>query len=273
MTTGVISLLLPLWSLWLARKLDYLYREQDLLRPNYRGLQLAPVLGPALLLGYLPALVTTAVTAVSPLIPLALAVLLLGTAFYGLWDDLLGGEERGFKGHLGALRQGRITAGQLKMMMATLSVLLFSVILPLGFAARGLALVLILFSANGMNLLDRRPGRALKVFFVGMLLLVFNDQAKEYWNLLVPLLVAALALAPLDLGARGLLGDCGSNLLGAALGAGAVLILSIPVQLFLLGGWVALHLYAEWGSVSDLVEQYPLLQYLDILGRWRENLF
>lgn len=271
MISGVAALLAPLWTLWLARALARLYTEQNFTRPNYRGAPVAPVLGPALVLGYLPALAAAAAGG-PPLVPLAVTVLLLGTAFYGLWDDLLGGEERGFRGHLGALRRGRVTAGQLKIAMAVLAALIFSVVLPLGLPAGVLAFLLVLLSANGLNLLDRRPGRALKVFFAGTLPLAFLAPREELWVLLVPLLATALALGPLDLGARGMLGDCGSNLLGAALGAGAVLALPAGGQALLLGGWIILHLYAEVGSISDLVERYRLLKLLDMLGRWREKL-
>ncbi len=272
MITGIATILTPLWTFWLARKLDYLYHECCLTRTNYRGYPLTPVLGPALILGYLPALIVFVAFARVPLLPLALGVLFLGTAFYGLWDDLLGGEERGFKGHLGALRQGRITAGQLKIMTAVPAVLLFVVVLPFGLPARALAFILVLLSANSVNLLDRRPGRALKVFFGGMLLLIFIAPREENWIPILPLLASALVLAPLDLGASALLGDCGSNLLGAAFGAGAVLVLPCTAQLILLGLWIVLHLYAEFNSVSDLVDRHPILQYLDILGRWREKL-
>jgi UDP-N-acetylmuramyl pentapeptide phosphotransferase/UDP-N-acetylglucosamine-1-phosphate transferase len=199
-------------------------------------------------------------------------VLILGAAFYGLWDDLLGGEERGFRGHLGALRRGRVTAGQLKITTAGLAALIFSMVLPLGLPGGALAFFLVLLSANGLNLLDRRPGRAVKAFFAGALPLACLAPREELWALLVPLLASVLALGPLDLGARGMLGDCGSNLLGAALGAGAVLALPVPAQALLLGGWIILHVYAEVGSISDLVERHRFLRLLDALGRWREKL-
>ena len=39
-----------------------------------------------------------------------------GFGFLGLIDDLAAvGEDRGFKGHLGALREGRVTTGLLKL--------------------------------------------------------------------------------------------------------------------------------------------------------------
>ena len=88
-----------------------------------------------------------------------------GFGFLGLIDDLAAvGEDRGFKGHLGALREGRVTTGLLKLVG--------------GAGGRGRARgharassraarssstpLLIALAANLGNLLDRAPGRTIK---------------------------------------------------------------------------------------------------------------
>ena len=91
-------------------------------------------------------------------------------------------------------------------------------------------------------------------------------------RLLLPWLAAALVVAPWDLDAEGMLGDCGANLLGAVLGVGAVLALPLPAQLGLLFFWLAVNLSSEVVSFSRLIEEVPLLRFLDLLGRSREKI-
>ena len=84
--------------------------------------------------------------------------------------------------------------------------------------------------------------------------------------MLLPLLAAVLAVAP-GLNARAMLGDSGANLLGAALGAVAVLHLSFPAQIALLFLWCGVNILSEFISISALIEKSGWLRYLDLLGR------
>ncbi len=272
-----VLLAAPLWTAFLGRRLIEFYERRRLVKVNYRGEAVSPALGPALLLGYL-----TAAAAVlwwggwggggegggSPPPAAALPFLLTGFAFLGLWDDLMNDTTSGFKGHFGAGKRGRLTGGLLKVVVALQVSFLFAGALPFTPWRRLAALPLILLSANGINLFDRRPGRALKLFFTGALLIIFlaGRCAGAAAELLLPLVVPALALAPMDLEASGMLGDCGANLLGAALGACAVLYLPLPAQGALLLFWAALHLFCEYYSLSRVIEGNTLLRRLDYLG-------
>jgi len=124
--------------------------------------------------------------------------------------------------------------------------------------------LLIALAANSLNLLDLRPGRALK----GFLLLAGLALALRSFLPLVfgPLLAAVLVYAPSDLAGRVLLGDVGANALGAA--AGLMLVLALPptgrlIAVILL---LALHLYCERASLTDLLARNRLLRFLDQLG-------
>lgn len=268
---GPLLLLTPLVSAVTGRCMIEFYRSAGAVGMNYRGEAIPAALGPALLLGYLPG--AAAVQWLGGAAPsFALLFLLLGFALLGLWDDLISEKTRGFKGHFGALRRGRLTAGFLKAFTALLVTLLFAGSLPLPPGRQVLALLLLLLSANGLNLFDRRPGRALKLFFAGALLLIFlTREPGPAARMLLPLVVGALAVAPLDLAGRGMLGDCGANMLGALLGAGAVLFLPAAPQLLLLVAWAALHLFCEFSSLSEVIERSALLRCLDQLGRFREG--
>lgn len=269
--------LLPAAALWtaaLARGLIALYSGSGMAGSNYRGRAVPAALGPALLLGYLPWAAAAAWGGPGggsgP--AAALPLLLTGFAFLGLWDDLMSDTTSGFRGHFGAGRQGRLTGGLLKVLTALPVALIFAAALPFPPWRRLAALPLLLLSANGINLFDRRPGRALKIFFAGAAAAIFLALSPaDAARLLLPLMAGALAVAPFDLGARGMLGDCGSNMLGASLGAAAVLYLSLPLQAALLLFWLGIHIFSEYSSISRLIEERPLLRRLDFLGRLQEK--
>jgi hypothetical protein len=111
--------------------------------------------------------------------PIALVV---GSLAFGLVDDLFGSATaKGFRGHLGALREGRLTTGGLKVLgigvfAASAATLVRAVYDPLAsgpitvapvllsFAAWACATLVIALAANLVNLTDLRPGRALKTY-------------------------------------------------------------------------------------------------------------
>jgi UDP-GlcNAc:undecaprenyl-phosphate/decaprenyl-phosphate GlcNAc-1-phosphate transferase len=273
LTEALTILAVPLGTYWMGLRLLDLYRRRGAVKANYQGLSIAPALGPALLLGFLAAAAAGSWLGNTEVPWIPVTVVLLGVALYGLWDDFLDETVRGFTGHFRTGLQGGLSAGLLKVITALLVALIFTGALPAALPQRILALFLILLSANGINLLDRRPGRAIKVFFfLGLLLILFGRPAAGAAQLLLPLMAAVLALAPFDFMAEGMLGDCGANLLGAALGAAAVLFLEIPAQLFFAAVWSGVNLISERVSISSIIDQNRLLRYLDKLGRREEKL-
>ena len=125
----------------------------------------------------------------------------LPVAALGVADDLWSGAERGFRAHLGS----GATTGVLKL-----------VGIPLYGLVRTRSLsgaLLVGLAANMLNQLDTRPGRALKAFALGSLLLRGAPRGA---------VAAAVLLAPYDLREMTMLGDAGSNALGAVLGLRSV---------------------------------------------------
>jgi hypothetical protein len=132
-------------------------------------------------------------------------------------------------------------------------------------------LALLLGATNLFNLLDLRPGRVEKAFAA----------------LLVGLCVGAWTVAPLDLlgvfigpvliGAaytlreRAMLGDTGSNLIGALAGISLLITLSDTGRIVALVLVAALNLYGEFRSISGTIERIPLLRSLDSAGRLTEG--
>ncbi len=187
------------------------------LRTNYRGLRL-------------------------PLVGWLLAVHQPVVAAIGLADDLWSGPERGFRAHL---RAGR-TTGVLKLAGIPLYGL---------WRTRSVSGALLVgLSANFLNQLDTRPGRALKAYLAGA---VVVDAP----------LTGAVLLLPYDLGEMGMLGDTGSNALGAMLGLSSVSRLTGRGRIAAIVALAGLTALGERRSLGELIERTPVLSDLDRLGR------
>jgi UDP-GlcNAc:undecaprenyl-phosphate GlcNAc-1-phosphate transferase len=197
---------------------------------------------------------------------LDIAVYVLGVAFLGLVDDTLGGDPRGWRGHGLALKQGQLSTGALKA-AGSLGLALYVTFHPGLSTGRWLLQTAVLVLAtNAFNLLDLRPGRAVKVFvLLGAGLTVGAASFSALWTLglfVGPALVAGVY----DLRERAMLGDTGANLLGALAGLWIVLTLSELGQEIALVLLVAVTVYGELRSISALVQKVPLLRRLDSWG-------
>lgn len=244
-------------------------------RVNFRGRTVSLAGGPALAVS---ATVTSALGAGSG--PLAVAALLAGGASgaVGFYDDIVGARpdqksSKGFRGHLAALRDGRVTSGMVKIVGVGVAALGASALArkadprPCGRFARLVNVTLgagvIAGSANLANLLDLRPGRALKASaFVGVPLVTGPSG-----GLVAGPLGATVALLPADLGEEIMLGDTGANSLGALLGL-AVIARTGPLgRAGLLAVIAALTATSERVSFTKVIESTPGLRELDALGR------
>jgi UDP-GlcNAc:undecaprenyl-phosphate/decaprenyl-phosphate GlcNAc-1-phosphate transferase len=253
-------------------------RDAGLVRENYRGALLAFPLGAVL--------ATAALVALAPLAFLDdradLDLLepelrrwlpyLLGIAFLGFLDDALGrGEQavapRGWRGHWAALRAGSLSTGAIKAIGA-LALAAYVV------SGRGLEdwryvadVALLILATNLINLLDLRPGRAEKALALlgaGLCVGAWTLAPLELLGIFVgPVLVGAW----LTLGERAMLGDTGSNLIGAIAGVWLLTALGADARLVALAVVVALTIYGELRSISKTIESVPPLRWLDSLGR------
>ncbi|HZL47409.1 MAG TPA: hypothetical protein VFC30_00160 [Solirubrobacteraceae bacterium] len=224
---------------------------------------------------------------------LPIAVYALGVAALGLIDDTLGDDRapasgssgaapsdaptpsdasartapRGWRGHGRAALRGELSTGVLKA-AGSLGLALFAMSFE-GFSKPHwlLAVGVLVLATNVFNLLDLRPGRAIKAFvLLGAGLTLGSLEVRPLWSLglfVAPALVAGLY----DLRERAMLGDTGANLIGALAGLWLVLTLSGTGQLIALALLAAITLYGELRSISALVERTPGLRALDSWGR------
>lgn len=250
-------------------------------RTNHRGRTLSLASGPALAVA---AATTAAVGAASAPVAVAALTAGLGAGAVGLYDDMAGVDAdqkatKGFRGHLSALRQGRVTSGMVKIGGIGVAGLAASVLLSRGTGpGRGvgprrsrlggaahvlLGAGVIAGMANLVNLFDLRPGRALKVGLLVGAPLAVGPAA----GLVAGPLGAAGVLLPDDLDERVMLGDSGANALGAILGL-AIAARSGPLTRgVLLAGIAGLTLASERISFTKVIARTPALNAVDMWGR------
>lgn len=250
------------------------------------------------------------------------AVAALGGAVAGYIDDVDQGAHdggkvaKGLKGHLGALAHGQVTTGVIKIAGIGASALAASALVgskatSVSGKAADLALntVLIAGTANLANLLDLRPGRALKAtVLVAAPLSYFScaaaktpasgasvtsatasvtsgasgapsatpaapasaSGASAQRLLASGLNAAAITALVEDLQETTMLGDTGANAAGALLGTSLAANDSWKLRLGTALGVVGLILASEKVSFSKVIAANPALNWLDQL--WRRPL-
>jgi hypothetical protein len=239
-------------------------------RTNYAGRPLTLLGGPAL------ALSATATSVLGAPAGARAATALVGavSGVVGAYDDLAGARpeqlrDKGLAGHLRALRSGRISAGAVKVAGIGAAAAAAAVLTRERSGGTGgavdalLTTGLVAGTANLLNLLDLRPGRAAKAGALA----AAGTLAGQAGGLVAGPLGATLAVLPDDLGERVMLGDCGANALGALIGLRLARIPARTVRAGLLAGVTALTLASEKVSFTAVIEATPGLRELDRLGR------
>jgi UDP-GlcNAc:undecaprenyl-phosphate GlcNAc-1-phosphate transferase len=197
-------------------------------------------------------------------------------ALLGAYDDLAGdGSSRGLTGHLKALLRGEVSTGAAKLAGLGVTGLVSAALLTPPSGRRGSAFgratdvavsgALIAGTANLVNLLDLRPGRALKV--VAALGFLSSAVDGQDGSLSAAAAGSALAALPADLAERTMLGDTGANAAGALLGTAWAAGLPRAGRLVALAVVTGLTLASERVSFTAVIERTPALRTLDQLGR------
>lgn len=255
-------------AVWLCSRLGWM-------APNYLGQTLPAAVGLAF-----PLAATAGLLARSAFAELGFweyyCWLVFAAAVYfgalGLADDLAGPSDvKGLAGHFRALVRGRFTTGAIKAVFGIPGALAIAWLCWHGPSWRAVvAGAVIALGANVVNLLDKRPGRALKGAFAGYALALVGGyltvRGPEGFWAGWPVLAAALVLFPYDAGRAVMMGDVGANSLGAAVGLSLTLTLPPVAQAGLALGLLALNLYADRRSLSEIIEGRAMLRWLDGLG-------
>ncbi len=256
--SALAAIVIWLPVLWLASVTLHLRK------PNYLGRWLPSGAGLLFLIIGLPAF---ALTRVEPSERWAGLLAVGAFGILGLLDDVFaaGHQARGLRGHFCALLQGRVTTGAIKAIGGIATGIAIGALLDGGRPwLVAVDALLIALSANAVNLLDLRPGRALKGF--ALLAAISVATSPDSFPLLGPLTAAAIVSAPSDLAGRSMMGDVGANSLGAAAGFAMVTALSPWARVAVIVTLVAFHLLCERWSLTDIIAGNHVLHFVDSLG-------
>lgn len=202
----------------------------------------------------------------------------------GALDDHRGDAARkGLYGHLSALARGEVTTGAVKVIGLVVGGLASAALVDRAGDRKVGALDTIVGggvvagSANLLNLLDLRPGRALKATIVlGSLAAAsgaggrgaeVRQAAGDSAVAAAAAVGAALGVLRPDLTGEAMLGDTGANAAGALLGAALVQRTGRRGRWLALSVLAALTLASEKVSFTRVIESTPVLRELDALGR------
>lgn len=278
-------------------------------RTNFHGVTVSLRGGVAMAGAAVASAAVASVLSDQPRAALGGVVASLGGGLAGYIDDVDQGAHdggkvaKGLKGHLGALAHGQVTTGVIKIAGIGASALAASALVgskatSVGGKVADLALntVLIAGTANLANLLDLRPGRALKAtVLVAAPLSYFScaaaktsasgasgaasatpaapasaSGASAQRLLASGLNAAAITALVEDLQETTMLGDTGANAAGALLGTSLAANDSWKLRLGTTLGVVGLILASEKVSFSKVIAANPALNWLDQL--WRRPL-
>lgn len=237
-------------------------------RVNHAGATVTLLEGPAYVLG---GGLAAALAGPAPVVAAA------GSGAFGALDDLRGDSaSKGLAGHLGALARGQVTTGAIKVAGIGVTGLVTAIIVdaptgrassrPTAAAATLLGAGVVAGSANLGNLLDLRPGRALKASVIAAAPLLASRQ-RTAAAAAGAVIGTAAGLLPDDLAGRSMLGDTGANAAGALVGTALVHSLGLRGRLLALSVLAGLTLASEKVSFTRVIESTPVLRALDRLGR------
>ena len=234
---------------------------------NYKGISVPSPMGIAIILGSIASIgivISIKDFRTSEMIYMAFLGLFLG--FIGMIDDVYGNSRvRGFKGHITHLIRGNLTTGGLKALAGVLAAFSISVFMSDNVYDILVNIIFISLITNLMNLLDVRPGRAIKFFLFFMFALLLTG---NLLNLSYIVLGGVLAYFPMDLKEKGMLGDTGANFLGMILSMNIVVaVKGLKIRIIFLLITLFLNLFSEKYSFSEIIEKNRILKFIDHLGR------
>lgn len=186
----------------------------------------------------------------------------------GLLDDIIGDEKiKGFRGHIKSFFKGKLTTGGLKAGIGLLISLLISLYISNSFIEAVINILLVALFTNMINLFDLRPGRASKVFIIIAIILMFTSLNSNFNFMLFSFFGILIRYLPMDLKAKSMMGDIGSNTLGFTLGSYCVFTHNLKGKIIYLIFLIILQMSSEFISFSKIIEKNKFLNFLDELGR------
>lgn len=188
-------------------------------------------------------------------------LVVIGFSIIGLLDDILGTSEyRGLRGHLRALRSGKITTGFVKLVASPMLAGMFAVS-AYGFTSwmTYLSIITVAATSNLFNLLDLRPGRSQGFGIVTLVVLLLFYRSPLVLGGILVLLVTIIP----DSRAIVMMGDSGAIAIGAAIGLMFIASSNITLIIGYTVIAVLLNLLAEKYSLGKLISDSAFLSKVD----------
>jgi len=187
--------------------------------------------------------------------------------FAGILDDIIGNRDvSGLKGHFKSLLNGKLTTGGFKALFGGFIGIIISITISKNIYDIVINTLIIALSTNLMNLLDLRPGRAIKGYLLISIVFLFTLGA-YIKNILLLILPNVIAYFNQDLKAKAMMGDTGSNVLGISIGILFVIGYSLKVRVIWLVFLIFIHILTERYSLTKIIESNKFLNFIDKLGR------
>lgn len=243
-------------------------------RENFRGDMIPFVGGVAIVvvaaIGSVVLLVVVSVEQLAAEASFGAFQLAVGFGVLGLLDDVAGQPGGGgFRGHLSALRSGKVSTGIIKLVGGVLVALIVAGLVTSNFDILGWLrdAALIAGGANLANLFDRAPGRTVKVSALALVGLVITVGFVATLSFAALAVGAGFGVAWWEFREKVMLGDSGVNVIGAMIGLSAVLVLGSTALWVWLGVVVALNIVSEFVSFSKVIETVWVLRVVDRFAR------
>ena len=244
--------------------------ESNVLRPNYKKDMIPVSMG----IVFLPMIIINGIILAfftredENLLYLFMFIFgLISMFFAGVLDDIIGNRDvSGLKGHFKSLLKGSLTTGGFKALFGGFVGVIISIAVSKNIGDIIINTLIIALSTNLMNLLDLRPGRAIKVYISisTVLFLTLTGYVKTLILLIVP---NVLAYFNYDLKAKAMMGDTGSNVLGISIGMIVIMGYSFKVRIAWLVFLIFIHILTEKYSLTKIIEKNKFLNFIDKLGR------
>ena len=197
---------------------------------------------------------------------LVTAVVASSMCLLGFIDDVFGSRETsGFRGHFRMLiQQGKLTTGAAKAIGGGLTGIAAGYVISDGSTARWIVSALLIpLGANTLNLLDLRPGRACGAMILGLAMVFPFAFYKHDLSIVFLITCITFAFAFWDGRGKAMMGDSGSNQLGAVLGVLIAVQTHISFQIVMLLLMIGIQIYSEKHSINALIDRNRLLRKID----------
>lgn len=267
---GIIFLLGLIGTYLMIPLFKNLLVDSNCIRPNYKGEMIPVSMGivflPMIIInGIIVAFFTVDFVSMTCLFLFIFGMMAM--FFAGIIDDTIGNRDvSGLKGHFKSLFKGKLTTGGFKALFGGFVGLIISVCISKNIIDIIVNTLIIALSTNFMNLFDLRPGRAIKVYLVIIIIILFT--LTGYIQML-PLLILpnVIAYFNYDLKAKAMMGDTGSNVLGISIGILMALGYALNVRIAWLIFLILIHILTEKFSLTKIIEKNKVLNFIDRLGR------